>query len=92
MGKKLVFTKLIHSRMDPICEKKRYYGDVQFGFRTHRSTVDCVFMVLAAIRRAKKKSYCISVAFCDIAKAYDSVNREYLKLDNLLVLVVGLNP
>ena len=71
--------------MDPICEKKGYYGDVQFGFRTHRSTVDCVFMLLAAVRRAKKKGYCISVAFCDIAKAYDSVNREllYLKLDSI---------
>ena len=42
-------------------------------------------MLLAAIRRAKKKGYCISVAFCNIAKTYDLVNREikYLKLDSI---------
>ena len=27
-----VVTKLIQSRMDPICEKQGYYGEVQFGF------------------------------------------------------------
>ena len=80
-----VCTKIIHSRMDPICEKKNYYGDVQYGFRSNRSTSDCVFMLLAAIRRAKKKGYRISIAFCDIAKAFDSVNREllYIKLDSI---------
>ena len=71
-----VYTKLIHSRMDPICKKKGYYWDVQYGFRSNRSTSDCVFMLLADIRRAKKKGYCISIAFCDIAKAYDSVNEN----------------
>ena len=71
--------------MDPICEKKNYYGDIQYGFRSNRSTSDCVFMLLAAIRRAKKKGYRISIAFCDIAKAYDSVNLEllYIKLDSI---------
>ena len=71
--------------MDPICEKKGYQCEVQFGFQWNHSTTDCVFMLLAAIRRTKKKGYCISVAFCDIAKAYDSVNREimYLKLDSI---------
>ena len=33
-----VCTKLIHSLMDPICEKKDYYGDVQYGVRSNCST------------------------------------------------------
>ena len=42
-------------------------------------------MLLSAIRKAKRKGRAISIAFCDIAKAYDSVNREllYTKLDSI---------
>ena len=40
-------------------------------------------MLLATIRKAKRKNHSLSVAFCDIAEAYDLVNREllYTKLD-----------
>ena len=69
-----LFTKILHERMNRICEEEGYYG---------RSTTDCVFILLAAIRKAKKRNRVISLAFCDIVKAYDSVNREllYTKLD-----------
>ena len=65
--------------MNPICEREGYYGPVQYGFRTGHSTADCVLIFLAAIRKAKAKNQ----AFFDIAKAYDSVDREllYCKLD-----------
>ena len=80
-----VITKIMHGRMDKICERNGYYGSVQYGFRSGRSTSDCVFMLLAAVRKAKKKGHSVSIAFCDIAKAYDSVNREllYVKLDTI---------
>ena len=80
-----LFTKIIHQRMDKICEEEGLYGPVQYGFRKGKSTSDCVFVLLAAIRRAKKKNHTISLAFCDIAKAYDSVDREllYTKLDSV---------
>ena len=51
-----IITKVIHSRMDPICEREGFYGPVQFGFRKGKSTSDCVFILLSAIRRAKKKN------------------------------------
>ena len=62
-----------------------YYGKVQYGFRSGRSTSDCVFMLLAAVRKAKRMGHSVTIAFCDIAKAYDSVNREllYTKLDTI---------
>ena len=80
-----VITKIMHARMDTICEKNGYYGKVQYGFRSGRSTSDCVFMLLSAVRKAKKNGHTVSIAFCDIAKAYDSVNREllYTKLDTI---------
>ena len=47
--------------------------------------MDCVFILLAATRKAKKKNWPLSIAFCDIAKAYNSINREllYTKLDSI---------
>ena len=49
------------------------------------SIVDCIFMLLAAVRRAKRNGHVISVALSDIAKAYVSVDREllYRKLDSI---------
>ena len=78
-----LFTKIVHSRMDPICEREGYYGPVQYGFRAGRSTADCVLIILAALCKANAWNQSVSLAFCDIAKAYDSVDREllYCKLD-----------
>ena len=64
--------------MNMICEKNGYHGKVQYGFRSGRSTSDCVFRLLSAVRKANKKGHTVSIAFCDIAKAYDSVNWELL--------------
>ena len=71
-----VFTKLMHKRMDSICEKQKFYGPIQYGFRSKRSTVDCVFMIVSALKAAKRRNQPISLAFCDIAKAYNSVCRD----------------
>ena len=67
-----LFIKIVHSRMEKICEKEKFYGDIQYGFRIGGSTYDCVFILLAAIRKAKRKNHVFSLVFCDIAKAYDS--------------------
>ena len=67
-----LFTKIVHERMNRKCEEEGYYGPIQFGFRSGRSTTDCVFIPLAVISKAKKRNHVISLAFCDIAKAYDS--------------------
>lgn len=52
--------------MNKVCEAKGYYGTIQYGLRSGRSTSDCVFMLLAAIGKAKKKRQVISFAFSDI--------------------------
>ena len=58
---------------------------VKYGFRKNPTMSDCLFIFLAAIPRAKRKGQTISIVFCDIAKAYDSVDQEllYLKLDSI---------
>ena len=73
-----VITRLLAQRMDKVCERERLYGSTQYGFRSGKSTTDCIFLLLAALRKARKKKYQISIAFCDLQKAYDSVDREIL--------------
>ena len=65
-------------------EAKGYYRNIQNGFRTGRSASDCLFMLLATIH-ATRNRHAFSIAFCDIAKAYDFVNSELLftKLDSI---------
>merc|ERR1712243_397830 len=80
-----LLAKIMNKRMTKICEDEGYLGITQYGFREGKSTNDCVFMLLAALRKAKKKGRTITVAFCDIAKAYDSVDRNilYIKLKSV---------
>ena len=72
-----VITKFLNSRMMEICERENLFGATQYGFRPSRSTTDCIFLLLAAIRKAKKKKFKISMTFCDLQKAYDSVTKRF---------------
>jgi len=76
----VILTKIIHKRINKICEREGFYGLVQYGFRQTRSTTDCVLKNLSALRSAKRKKRCISLAFCAkaYAKVYDTVCRELL--------------
>ena len=73
-----IITKVLNERMNKVFERMGFFRPTQYGFRSSRSTSDCIFLLLRAITKARKKKYKISVAFCDLTKAYDSVNREIL--------------
>ena len=73
-----VLTKILNERMTAVSERENLYGSKQYGFRAGRFTSDCIFLLLAGVRNTRRKKYTISVAFCDLKKAYDSVNREIL--------------
>lgn len=45
----------------------------QFGFQKHKSTYDCLFQLVTAIRRCLRRTRHLSVAFLDVRKAYDRV-------------------
>ena len=78
-------TKIIHARKNIICERESLNGMFNMGFANKDQPTDCVFITLSAIKTARRKHKMISIAFCDIAKAYDSVCQEllYTKLDYL---------
>ena len=73
-----VITKLFHKRISAVCEREGVLGSTKYSFRKQSSTTDYVFLLLAANRKAKRNHRSLSKAFCDLAKAYNSVCRELL--------------
>ena len=53
-------------------------GDVQGDFRRGRRTEDNLLMLERMIEMAKVRKECLFVAFIDMEKAYDRVNRKKL--------------
>ena len=53
-------------------------GEIQGGFRRGRRTEDNLFMLERLIEMVKGKKEEIFVAFLDMEKAYDRVNRKKL--------------
>ena len=80
-----IYTKLLNLRLTEVVEEHRLLGEIQHGFRKGRSGADCTFVlnsVLWKTTAAKKKAH---LAFIDLQKAYDSVDRAILwrKLESM---------
>ena len=59
-------------------EESGMLGDIQGGFRMGRRTEDNLFILERMIEMAKVRKDCLFVAFIDMEKAYDRVNRKKL--------------
>ena len=73
-----VLTLLINSRMYSYCEKIAILPESQCGFREKRSTVDMIFTAKLLQQSCREKQVPLYMAFLDITKAYDSVDRQTL--------------
>lgn len=74
-----VLAKVICNRLTPFVSS--FLVDSQCGFRAERSTVDIVFATRQLVEKALEQNTGgkgICLAFVDIRKAFDSVNREAL--------------
>ena len=59
-------------------EESGMLGDVQGGFRKGRRTEDNIFIVERLIEMTRRRKACLFVAFIDMEKAYDRVDRKKL--------------
>ena len=73
-----LYSKVLNERLTQVVEKHNLLGEIQNGFRKNRGGPDNSFILNTILWKAKSKKEKAHLAFLDISKAYDSVNREVL--------------
>jgi hypothetical protein len=73
-----IFSLALRNRLNKWCENQEVFSDMQFGFRNHRSTADCVFILHSIIKKVLANRSSLYCCFVDYEKAFDTVNRQAL--------------
>ncbi|CAF3152656.1 unnamed protein product [Rotaria sp. Silwood2] len=71
-----VFSRIILNRIQHLIDSQLL--EIQSGFRPNRSTVDPIFILRMTMEKMREFNKPLFLCFIDVAKAYDSVNRELL--------------
>ena len=69
---------MVRERIDKWTEDSGMLGEIQGGFRRGRCTEDNLFMLERLIEMVKGRKEEVFMAFLDMEKAYDRVNRKKL--------------
>lgn len=70
---KLVFTRLSNYLVD-----KNVLDDRQYGFRKKASTIDAISDLYSSILKSLEKNEKVLAVFCDLSKAFDTLNHTIL--------------
>ncbi|KAF2355531.1 Reverse transcriptase domain [Trinorchestia longiramus] len=73
-----IFCRILNERMKHVVEEQGVMGEEQNGFRRDRRGEDNLFVVSEVIERKRKENKKVYLAFLDIKKAYDRVDRRRL--------------
>ena len=73
-----IFCMVLNGRLKVNVEKSGVYGENQNGFRASRRGEDNMFVICEMVERVKKEGKRVYMAFLDIEKAYDRVDRSIL--------------
>ena len=73
-----LYTKLLNRRLVRVVEEHKLLGEIQNGFRRTRSGADCGFILNTVMWKSVAQRKKIHLAFLDLQKAYDSVDRVTL--------------
>ena len=72
-----IFAKILLARFNRHIANK-ILPESQCGFRADRSTADMIFVCRQLLEKSREQRVPISIAFIDLQKAFDTVNREAL--------------
>ena len=80
-----LYSKLLNERLIAVTERHKLLGEIQNGFRKGRCGADNNFVLDTILWKARALKKPVHMAFLDISKAYDTVNRDILwqKLSSL---------
>ena len=82
-----VLTRLMNKRLETVAEQNGFLSQNQFGFRKDHSTSDAIFIVSAAIDKAKIDGMDAGLASIDLSAAYDMVCRwDFLLMSSSYLL------
>ena len=73
-----LFTRILNKRLDSWAESYGIYVEALYGFRTGRSTTDCIFILNNVINKLLKSEKTLYAFFVDYSKAFDYIVRENL--------------
>ena len=73
-----LYTKVLNSRLAAVVEDHGLLGEIQNGFRKTRSGGDCAFVLNTILWKSAAQRKDVHLAFLDLMKAYDSVDRQRL--------------
>jgi len=71
-----VLEKALYKRLIEHIDNKNILNDHQFGFRKRFSTEDAIFKLIYKIFNALNNKVIVGSIFCDLEKAFDSVNHS----------------
>ena len=72
------FSKIMNARLTEVVESHKLLGEIQNGFRKDRSGGDSSFTLNTILWKSIQKKKKVHLAFMDLQKAYDSVDRGIL--------------
>ena len=73
-----LYTKLLNNRLAEVVEAHGLLGEIQNGFRKTRSGGECAFVLNTILWKSAAQRKDVHLAFLDLMKAYDSVDRPTL--------------
>ena len=73
-----IYSQVLNNHIVSYCEITDLFCDEQNGFRKSRSCEDHIFSLTTIIRNRLKMKKDIFIAFIDMQKAFDWVNRDFL--------------
>jgi len=78
-----VLEKAAYIQLYEHCRKHNILVDEQFGFRNKLATTDAIFKLINEVQIALNEKIRVGGIFCDLEKAFDSINHDILisKLD-----------
>ena len=73
-----LFSRILNERLTAVVEKHSLLGEIQNGFRKNRSAADNSFLLNTILWKQKHLRKKVHMAFVDLTKAYDCVDRSIL--------------
>jgi len=73
-----VLEKAVHFQLYEHCRKHNILAGERFGFRNKLSTTDAIYKLINKILIALNKKIMVGGIFCNLEKAFDSINHDIL--------------